>query len=134
MGSVDSSTFTMNNILSKISDLKKSISQKHPRFVDSYALEESNLGKGSFATVQCCKRVGQADGETLAVKVFDRTRQKGLRREFRNEAKLLMLLGDFPYTCQKGGDADMMKEVIRAGTVAKVQGAQKLCSAFKGSY
>jgi len=29
----------------------------------------------------------------------------------------LMLLGDFPYTCQKGGDADMMKEVIRAGTV-----------------
>jgi len=82
----------MNNILSKISDLKKSISQKHPRFVDSYALEESNLGRGSFATVQCCKRVGQADGETLAVKVFDRKRQRGLRREFRNESKLLQMI------------------------------------------
>lgn len=75
------------NILTKISELKKSISQKHPQFEDEYVLERV-LGEGSFATVYSCKR-GTSTDTGFAVKVFDRKSQKGLRRRFREEKKLM---------------------------------------------
>jgi len=87
------------NILNKISDLKKSISlkiERRPQFVDKYALEKCSsktlLGSGSFAKVWSCRRADQpnsGDDIQLAVKIFDRKSQPGLRREFRNEAKLM---------------------------------------------
>merc|ERR1719428_1518801 len=55
------------------------------------------LGEGSFASVYTCTKK-KADTECtknakeMAVKVFDRMAQKGLRREFRGERKLLSLV------------------------------------------
>lgn len=78
------------NILSRISSLKQSISQRNPQFHDRYDLSK-RLWEGSFATVySCVKR--DADRYYFAVKMFDRTAQKGLRKEFRGEVKLLRLV------------------------------------------
>jgi serine/threonine protein kinase len=86
------------NILSRISNLKQSMSQKNPRFEDQYDVKQ-RLGEGSFATVYACTKK-YADAECLAVKVFDRTAAKGLRREFRGERNLLSILTPNKYCVQ----------------------------------
>lgn len=84
------------NILSRISNFKQSISQRKPRFDDHYELGKT-LGAGSFATVYACTKK-DAECSEIAVKVFDRTAKKGLRREFRGECKLLSMVTANEYT------------------------------------
>lgn len=78
------------SILRRISNLKQSMSQKNPRFEDQYDLK-NRLGSGAFATVYACTK-RDVECPTAAVKVFDRTRQSGLRREFRGEVELLRIV------------------------------------------
>jgi len=85
------------NLLSRISSFKQSISLKNPRFEDEYIMVSRRLGEGSFATVFTCTKKNAdtectKNSEEMAVKVFDRMAQKGLRREFRGERKLLSLV------------------------------------------
>lgn len=81
------------NLLSRISSLKQSMSQRQAQFEHKYFLKQ-RLGDGSFAKVYACQakeETENADG-VLAVKVFDRKSQKGLRREYRNESKLMTMV------------------------------------------
>jgi len=93
------------NLLSRISNFKQSISLKNPRFEDEYIMVCHRLGEGSFASVYTCTKK-KADtectknAEEMAVKVFDRMAQKGLRREFRGERKLLSLVTPNEYCVQ----------------------------------
>jgi len=90
----------MSFILTKMSDLKKSITEKRLRFDDRYELEQ-RLGDGSFATVYSCSRLGtEKEKETLAVKVFNRKSKKGLRAEYRNESKCLQQVSANQYCIQ----------------------------------
>lgn len=81
------------NILSRISNLKQSMSQKQVQFERKYFLQQ-RLGDGSFAKVYSCGTAGGEESKQgkLAVKVFDRKSQSGLRREFRNECKLMAMV------------------------------------------
>jgi len=81
------------NILNRISSFKQSMSQKHIQFEHKYLLR-SRLGDGSFAQVYACEMKGRDESKQgeLAVKVFDRKSQRGLRREFRNEHKLMAMV------------------------------------------
>jgi len=85
------------NILSRISNLKRSIiSHRQAHFEEKYYLVKT-LGDGSFAKVYSCRSTkasmeAKSHQSELAVKVFDRKSQKGLRREYRNETKLLEMV------------------------------------------
>jgi len=79
------------NLFRSISHLKQSISQKNPRFEDHYDLKQK-LGAGSFATVYACEAKTDRGGLQVAVKVFDRTAKRGLRREYRGECQLLRMI------------------------------------------
>jgi serine/threonine protein kinase len=75
------------------------MSQKnHPRFEDRYDLR-NRLGEGSFAKVYACTKKDEGSS-ALAVKVFDRTTQRGLRREFRGEVQLLRSVTPSEYCVQ----------------------------------
>lgn len=86
------------NILSRITNLKQSLSYRQAHFEDKYFLTKT-LGNGSFASVYCCQTTSGSEDhqDGLAVKVFDRASQKGLRREYRNETKLLQMVSPNQY-------------------------------------
>jgi p90 ribosomal S6 kinase len=72
------------------------MSQRQVQFEHKYFLEQ-RLGDGSFAKVYSCGMKGpqgrvESNEVRLAVKVFDRKSQRGLRREFRNECKLMEMV------------------------------------------
>jgi serine/threonine protein kinase len=81
------------NILSRISGFKQSMSQRQVPFEHKYLLQ-ARLGDGSFAKVYACSTIDGNESKKgkLAVKVFDRKSQRGLRREFRNEHKLMAMV------------------------------------------
>jgi len=81
------------NILSRISTFKQSMSQRQAPFEHKYFLQ-ARLGDGSFAKVYACSTTDGDESKKgkLAVKVFDRKSQRGLRREFRNEHKLMAMV------------------------------------------
>jgi calcium-dependent protein kinase len=69
------------------------MSKRQAHFEDKYFLQ-ARLGDGSFAMVYACstKDGDESKKGKLAVKVFDRKSQRGLRREFRNEHKLMAMV------------------------------------------
>lgn len=83
--------------ISACSALKRTLKSEEPRekFSDNYTIVDK-LGEGSFAAVySCCSKTAKNSGAVQAVKVTDTKRPDidGARQDYRDEVKLLRLIG-----------------------------------------